>query len=330
MKKSFSISEAISFGWHTFKSNWKFWIIAFIIFAAGSSYSTSGPGSFAISGLSSGIVAAMRGAAYNQEDLLEYPIDPDLYLEKRDNDISSIIPTGKGKLDKNVLGSAVGFDEAYLVPEPTVGPAIILLGMILLIILSIPFLILSGIFMLVSIAFRMGFINLTLDAARKNDVYYKTILNQLSLKKALKLLIAEFFVGLLVFFGLMLLIIPGIIFAFKYMFVPYVIVDQEKPSIREALRKSGKITKGVRFKLFLFSIISILVLFVGLLALGVGVIVAAIVLALATSHVYNILAQDEIKRAQEEIPVPLPPSTLEGTVVESSILSEVPASTSGL
>src|SRR3990167_4527856 len=28
MNKTFSISEAISFGWNTFKSNWKFWVLA--------------------------------------------------------------------------------------------------------------------------------------------------------------------------------------------------------------------------------------------------------------------------------------------------------------
>jgi len=180
----------------------------------------------------------------------------------------------------------------------------------------VAFLIIALLNTLISMVFRMGFINLTLDAVRGNQVYYKTLLNQVSLKKAYRFLVANFLVGLNVFIGLILFIIPGIVYALKYYYVSYLIVDKDmKP--REAMKYSSKLTKGVRFKLlgmsFVFGLISLL----GVIVLGVGLIPASIVVSLANAYVFNkLLEQTEseivpgnpVVQPTQNIDVPAPSS----------------------
>jgi uncharacterized membrane protein len=57
--------------------------------------------------------------------------------------------------------------------------------------------------------------------------------------------------------GLILLVIPGIIWALKYSQSLYAVMDK-KLSAREAIRFSGKITKGYKGKLFIAVLIAIL------------------------------------------------------------------------
>lgn len=54
--------------------------------------------------------------------------------------------------------------------------------------------------------------------------------------------------GLIVLGGLLLLIIPGIYLALRFMFVPILIIDKEI-SVREAFRQSSLMTSGVKWKL---------------------------------------------------------------------------------
>lgn len=142
---------------------------------------------------------------------------------------------------------------------------------------------------LVSIIFKMGFINITLDAARGKAVYYKTLLNHVSLRMALRFLVASFLAGVVTFIGFAFFIIPGIYFALRFSLVPFVIVDKDA-SVTDALRLSGELTKGVKFKLLGLYISLALLVLLGFLAFGVGAIVATIVGSLATAFTYNKLA----------------------------------------
>lgn len=93
-------------------------------------------------------------------------------------------------------------------------------------------------------------------------------------------------VGLIVVFGLCMLIVPGIYFALKYKFTEYLIVDQDL-GIVEAMQKSAELTQGIKLRLFVFSLASLGVLILGVLALGVGIIVAIPVIWLATTYIYK-------------------------------------------
>ncbi len=93
-------------------------------------------------------------------------------------------------------------------------------------------------------------------------------------------------VGLIVFVGVILLIVPGIIFALRYMFVPYLIIDR-KLSIGEALKESARITLGHKWQLLVLVLAIAGINILGVLALVVGLLVSIPVSMLATVHVYR-------------------------------------------
>jgi hypothetical protein len=90
--------------------------------------------------------------------------------------------------------------------------------------------------------------------------------------------------------GLLLLIVPGIIWAIKYQFYPYFIVDQNGKGW-ESLKKSGAITHGHKWHLFGFGIVLVLINIAGLCALVVGVLVTAIISLNAVTFVYRSLVK---------------------------------------
>ena len=100
--------------------------------------------------------------------------------------------------------------------------------------------------------------------------------------------IAGLVVGGIVLVGLILLIIPGIMWSLRFMFVPYLIMDR-KLEMSEAFSESGRITKGHKWQLFalLLALGGINVL--GILCLLVGLLVSIPVTYLATIHAYRTL-----------------------------------------
>ncbi|HEY6102637.1 MAG TPA: hypothetical protein VI007_05360 [bacterium] len=86
--------------------------------------------------------------------------------------------------------------------------------------------------------------------------------------------------------GLVLLVIPGIIFSVRYLFYGYAVVDRNAHPV-EALAQSAAATKGVWGALSLFGLVIIMLNILGALALGVGLLVTLPVSALATAWVYR-------------------------------------------
>jgi len=291
MKKTFSISEAISFGWNTFKSNWKFWIVAFFIFAVGSSM--GGGGTNFTKNFNSGndiyertdVTETIYSVDYsNEKGMLENNV-PGQTLAENYLNMNNWKGAVLGVTDPNSLNS-----RQQVSPEPSFAKFLLFLTPVG-IVAGVLFLASSAIFALVSVVFRMGYINLTLDAARGKQVYYKTLLNQVSLKKAARLIIAQILTGILIAIGF-ILIIPGIVFALKYSFLSFVMVDQDT-GINESLKRSGQITKGARFKLFGLYIVFGLISLLGVLVFGFGIIPASIMISLAHAFVYNTLLEQE-------------------------------------
>lgn len=315
MKKTFSISEAISFGWNTFKSNWKFWIVVSLIvgMATGSS-SLSGVGS-----ISSSLFKTSTPSVPYESDF-----DDSTDINTRLNRTPGIDYDGSMlKGSERVLGISDSAVEDYSDRSPL--SKIIWLLIPFGIVTFVGFLAFALTGVLVSFVFRMGYINLTLDAVRNKDVYYKTILNQVSLKKAYRFLIANFLVTLNVTIGLILFIIPGILYALKYYYVSYLIVDRDmKP--REAMKESSKLTKGVRFKILLLSIVFGLVAVLGFLAFGVGIIPASVVISIANSYIFNKLLEQSEPANVPESPVLSPTPAVEVPLPSSN---EVPSVNSG-
>jgi uncharacterized membrane protein len=92
--------------------------------------------------------------------------------------------------------------------------------------------------------------------------------------------------ALIVVGGLILLIVPGIIWGIKYMFTPFLIIDRGLMPM-DAIRESGRITSGHKWELFLFGLALFGINILGFLCLIVGLFVTVPVSTLATVFIYR-------------------------------------------
>ncbi|MGE0251534.1 MAG: YciC family protein [Dongiaceae bacterium] len=94
--------------------------------------------------------------------------------------------------------------------------------------------------------------------------------------------------------GFILLIIPGVIWFYKYLLSPYFVIDKNMDPIA-ALKASAKATRGEKFNLFILTSTFPLIIFLGVLALGIGILVAMPVVYLAQAYVYRRLEERMIE-----------------------------------
>ena len=104
---------------------------------------------------------------------------------------------------------------------------------------------------------------------------------------------AYILMGLAFVGGLILLIIPGIIFGLMFCFASYLAVDRGLSPIK-AMKESARMTKGHKWELFLLAVASLGLIFIGLICLLVGFLVAMPVVSLAFVHAYRLLQQKAI------------------------------------
>lgn len=86
--------------------------------------------------------------------------------------------------------------------------------------------------------------------------------------------------------GMILLVAPGVYFAVKYQFMPYLIIDRGMEPV-EALKAAGEMTKGFWLDLFLFLLCIVGINFLGAMAFGIGLIVTIPVTLLAHAWAYR-------------------------------------------
>lgn len=130
----------------------------------------------------------------------------------------------------------------------------------------------------------MGWIYIMIRLIRGQE----TKLNDLFAKASVffKYLFGTILYGLIVIVGLILLIVPGIIWGIKFMFTPYLIVDKEVGPM-EALKMSSRMTNGLKWELFGLMIVIGIINLLGLLALGIGLLITVPVTSLAYVSAYD-------------------------------------------
>jgi uncharacterized membrane protein len=101
--------------------------------------------------------------------------------------------------------------------------------------------------------------------------------------------LASLLVFVIVVIGLILLIVPGIIFACKLVFTPYLVVDR-KMEVIEAIKESWRMTGGHAWKVFLIGLLAIPIGIAGLICFGVGVIISIMWITLAFASLYHAVA----------------------------------------
>lgn len=112
------------------------------------------------------------------------------------------------------------------------------------------------------------------------------------------ILLAYLLVALVIGIGFVLLIVPGIVFACRLAFVPYLLMDRKMEAL-DAIRKSWIMTKGKAGTIFLMGIVSFFVVIGGIICLGVGVIPAAIWISLAFASIYWTISKREEENSKD-------------------------------
>ena len=140
---------------------------------------------------------------------------------------------------------------------------------------------LVGIFQL---GLSLGYLKVALDVADKKKPEFKELFSCFALLH--KYLAAAIVYALTVMAGLVLLIIPGIIWMVDFGFHPFVIVSERLGPIA-ALRKSSALTEGVILKLFVFLLALIGINLLGVIPAGIGLIITLPLSAIAAAHVYR-------------------------------------------
>ncbi len=153
---------------------------------------------------------------------------------------------------------------------------------------TIALLIVVGIAMgIISVLAKMGGIQLTLKAQdNAESVAFKDLWAPHPFWKYVG---SSILVGVIVVVGFILLIVPGIIWALRYLFVPYLVVERKLRPF-EALKESARITYGHKWQLLGMLCLIALINILGALCLVVGLLVSVPVSALAVAHAYRTLS----------------------------------------
>ena len=129
-----------------------------------------------------------------------------------------------------------------------------------------------------------------LKAARGDKLEIKDMFE--AFKNYWNAVLASLLVFVIIVLGLVLLIVPGIIFACKLAFTPYLVVDR-KMAVVEAVKESWRMTGGHAWKVFLIGLLGIPIGIAGLICLGVGVIISIMWITLALASLYHAVAVSE-------------------------------------
>jgi uncharacterized membrane protein len=143
----------------------------------------------------------------------------------------SVSFSNEGDVDFSQLGE---FSSTEILTTLAVFGGIILLGLVLSVVIS----------SLVSI----GYAQFNIDLVEGNDPRIATLFSKG--KQVGTAIIANLLVFIRVFIGTILFIIPGIIAAFQYSMVNYIIAENPGIKAREALERSKEMMRGNKFRFF--------------------------------------------------------------------------------
>ena len=138
--------------------------------------------------------------------------------------------------------------------------------------------------------FLMGPINYSvkwvfLKAVRKEKINIKDMFSVFE-RNYWNAVLANLLVGIIVGFGIVMLIFPGIIFACRLAFVPYLVIDQ-KMDVMDALKASWDMTRGHGWSIFAMGLLTIPIVIAGLVMLFFGVFISIMWITTAFAVIYH-------------------------------------------
>ncbi len=108
--------------------------------------------------------------------------------------------------------------------------------------------------------------------------------------------IGQILYSLIIFVGLILLIVPGVIWGLRYSLYPYFIADKKVGPI-QALKMSAEATQGAKWELFKFMLVAALIGLAGVFVLGIGLFIAWPVITIAMAAIYRTLSNRSVQPA---------------------------------
>jgi len=134
-----------------------------------------------------------------------------------------------------------------------------------------------------------------LKAVRSEQFEVKDIFSAFeSVDRYLNVVLAELLKSAIILIGIVMLIVPGIIFACKLAFVKYLVLDKKMDPVG-AVKESWNMTTGYAGKIFLMGLLAIPIGLAGLICFGVGIIPAIMWIRCAFASMYY-----AVSKTQEE------------------------------
>lgn len=99
-------------------------------------------------------------------------------------------------------------------------------------------------------------------------------------------LLVSFAYTVITFVGIILFIVPGIIWSIKYQYMPFLAIDK-KMDVSDAMTASAKMTDGVKWDLLALDIITGIINMIGFFALFVGLLMTVPTTYIAKARVYT-------------------------------------------
>ena len=140
-----------------------------------------------------------------------------------------------------------------------------------------------------------------------NLVYLKAVRSQKwevtevfdAFKNYLNVVLASLLAGAIIGFGMIFLLIPGIIFACRLAFVPYLVMDKKLDAVK-AVEESWRLTKGHGWRIFWMAIVGFFIMIGGLICLGFGIIISFMWINAAFASLYHAV---QVEKGEDVKPV---------------------------
>lgn len=140
---------------------------------------------------------------------------------------------------------------------------------------------------LVSPILMMGVFLVGKHLLKEKEVQFEPIFAYFrDIEHGFKIFVVSLLVNLITVVGLILFIIPGIIFAMKYSQAAFLMSEDKNLDIMDALKKSGEMMDGYKMNLFLFGLSFIGHILLGFLTLGIYLLYAMPYIVLSFHNYY--------------------------------------------
>ena len=144
---------------------------------------------------------------------------------------------------------------------------------------------------IVTMIIGAGIVRGALDITEGRELDPKTLLTP---QKLGEVVVASVLTSILIFIGIILLVIPGLLVAFFTSFTLYFLMDRPELGAIDAMKASFEFTKSHAGDVIVWFLLSLVTYIVGFCLCGVGLIAAIPVIILGTAYTYKTLNNEPV------------------------------------